>query len=141
LLQGSLFYSYILKQNLINLGYTDVSSYNTMAECLNNLDGSPDIIFYDYDVDFLNGEEVLKMIKRFYPDIYLLFSCAPEDSPVVATFLKHGAFDFFIKGEDEMKQVESILTNIHRVKKALQRKSNATFLQHQFVELSPGRIC
>jgi response regulator of citrate/malate metabolism len=141
LLQGNLFYSYIFKQNLINLGYTDISCYNTIAECLNNIDRSPDIIFYDYDVDFLDGEEVLKMIKRFYPDIYLLFSCGPEDSPVISTFLKYGAFDFFIKGGGEMKKVESILTNIHHVKNDLQKKSSINFLQNQINNLLPRRAC
>jgi DNA-binding NtrC family response regulator len=127
LLQGNLFYSYIFKQNLHNMGYTDITSFNTIAECLNHLDDTPDVIFYDYDVDFMNGEEVLKMIKRFYPDIYLLFSCSPDESKVVQTFLRNGAFDYFIKGENEMKSVEDILQNIFHVKKQLRKKRLLNF--------------
>ena len=129
LLQGNLFYSHMFKQNLINLGYRDIACFNTIAECLNHLDDAPDIIVYDYDVDFIDGEDVLKMIKKFYPHIYLVFSCAPEESGVVPKFLRHGAFDYFIKGENEMNAVEEILFNIHDGRKQLKKKSVTHLLQ------------
>ncbi len=139
LLQGNLFYSHIFKQNLINLGYRDVSSFNTIAECINHLDDMPDIIFYDYDVDFLDGEDVLKMIKKFYPEIYVLFSCAAEESGVVPKFLQHGAFDYFIKGQDEMRTVEELLINIIDVKKQLRRTNFRLFSKVKYMVCSRGK--
>jgi len=59
-------YSQFLKQ----LGYTNVHLFDNGNDCLESLDEfKPDIIFLDYNMDDLNGIDVLKQIKKFNPAI------------------------------------------------------------------------
>lgn len=127
LLDDDMFYINIFQQRLLNLGYTDISAFSDPAACFENLNPPPDIIFYDHGVDFLKGLEVLKKIKRHNPDIYLIFICGPDDVETVIQSLRHGAFDYFVKGENDAKNIDSVLTKIHRVRELLQKNNMVRF--------------
>jgi DNA-binding NtrC family response regulator len=127
LLDDDLFYMNIFQQHLVNLGYTDISAFSDPAACFEKLTPPPDIIFYDHGEDFLAGLEVLKVIKRRNPDIYMIFTCGPEDVDTVIQSLKYGAFDFFVKGENDVKNIEMVLTKIHRVRELLQKNNILRF--------------
>lgn len=121
LLDDDVFYMNIFQQHLANIGYHDISTFVDPFTCFDNLNPPPDIIFYDHGVDFLKGLEVLKMIKRYNPDIYLVFICGPDEVEAVVESLKFGAFDYFVKGDNDVKNIEMVLTKIHRVKELLKK--------------------
>ena len=123
LLDDDLFYLNIFKQHLSNLGYNDIESFSNPIDCFEHLNPVPDIIFYDHGVDFLKGLEVLKKIKRFNPEIYLIFICDAHEVKTVIQSLKYGAFDYFVKGENDSKNIEMVLTKIHRVRVLLQKNN------------------
>ena len=127
LLDDDIFYMNIFQQHLANIGYHDISTFVDPLVCFDNLNPPPDIIFYDHGVDFLKGLEVLKMIKRYNPDIYLVFICGPDEVETVVQSLKFGAFDYFVKGDNDVKNIEMVLTKIHRVKELLKKNSIARF--------------
>jgi DNA-binding NtrC family response regulator len=135
LLDDDIFYVNIFQQHLINLGYSDIKAFNDPVICFDNLNPPPDIIFYDHGVDFSAGLEILKMITRHNPDIYMIFICGPDDVETVIQSLKYGAFDYFVKGENDVKNIEMVLTKIHRVRELLQKNNVVRFKKFYSIDL------
>jgi CheY-like chemotaxis protein len=111
------------KEHLLSTGYAHVASYNNGQDCINNLTQQPDIIFLDYNMAPLDGLEVLKKIKRFNPDIYLVVLSGQEDMQVAINALKYGAFDYIIKGESDLDMINVVLQKIKNVMEMLEKKS------------------
>ncbi|MGF2414470.1 response regulator [Ferruginibacter sp.] len=112
------------KQHLFNLGYTSIEVFDNGTACLNNLIQQPEVIFLDYGMDVLNGVEVLKKIKRFNPNIYVVFISGQEDVQTAVNALKYGAFDYIVKGTDERKRIAQVLEKIHEVNELLQKRNH-----------------
>ena len=129
LLDDNMFNVNIFQQHLFNLGYTDTTVFCDPASCMEQLNPPPTIIFYDCGVNFLKGLEVLKSIKKYNPEIYLVFICGNEDVEMIIESLKYGAFDYFVKGENDVKNMEIVLTKIHRVKELL-KKNRGTWINN-----------
>lgn len=111
------------EQHLRNLGYEQVTPFHNGTECLEALTKQPDIIFLDYSMDILNGVEVLKKIKRFNPDIYVVFISGQEDVETAVNSLKYGAFDYIVKGTDEARRIEDVIVRILNVREMLKKAS------------------
>jgi polysaccharide export outer membrane protein len=135
LLDDDIFYMNIFQQHLANIGYDDITKFTDPMACFDKLNPSPDIIFYDHGVDFLKGLEVLKMIKRHNPDIYLIFICGPDEVETVIQSLKFGAFDYFVKGDNDIRNIEMVLTKIHRVRELLQKNNVVRFRRFHSVDI------
>ena len=100
-------YNQFLKQ----LGYHNVHMFDNGNDCLTNLDTlNPDIIFLDYNMDDLNGIDVLKQIKKFNPSIIVLFISGQEDIEVAVNTIKHGALDYVVKSSLSTEKMKSIIT-------------------------------
>src|SRR5258705_13308935 len=78
----------IYQQQLSNLGYRDVKQFNNADDCMYNLDQNPDVVFLDYTMDAAGQLDLLKKIKRFNPDIYVVFTTVPEEIDTVSQSLK-----------------------------------------------------
>ncbi len=125
LLAENMFYINIFEQHVLNLGYSDVSIFNSPDACMHQLDPPPDIIFYVHGADFPKDLEVLKVIKSQLRDVYMIFVCGPDNVEPVIQSLKYGAFDYFVKGEGDAKNIEMILTKIQRVRELLSKHNNS----------------
>lgn len=110
---------HMYEQMLINLGYSAVKTFESGTACLNALTEQPAIIFLDHSMELMNGIEVLKKIKRFNPDIYVVFLSGQEDVETAVTSLKFGAFDYIVKGDNDRDRIEKVLTKIQTVKEML----------------------
>jgi DNA-binding NtrC family response regulator len=135
LLDNDLFYASLLQQHLVNLGYTDISIFSDPVACFNDLNPPADIIFYHHGEDFLMELEVLKKVKRHNPDIYMIFTCGTDDVETVIQSLKYGAFDYFVKGENDAKNIEAVLKKIHRVRELLQKNRIVRFKKFNSIDL------
>jgi len=131
LLDDDIFYMHLFQQHLHNLGYRNITTFSDPLICLENLQTPPDIIFYSHGADFLQGLDVMKLIKRHNPDIYMIFICWADEVETVIQSLKYGAFDYFVKGENDSKNIEMVLTKIHRVRELLQKNTIARFTKFQ----------
>ena len=125
------FYLNILKQTLSNLGYQNVSMFESGTACLQKLNEKPDVILLDYNMDTYTGYEVLKKIKRFDPNIYVVMISSQDDVKSAVDTLKHGAFDYIQKGDDDEKVIKHVLERIIKVKDLL-KKSKPNFLKFIF---------
>jgi polysaccharide export outer membrane protein len=121
------FFLQMYQLQLKSLGFETVSIYNNGAECLDNLFHKPDIIFLDHSMDVLNGLEVLQKIKRLNPDIYVIFISAKENMEAALNSLKYGAFDYIIKGENDLENIKKVLEKIIDIKILLARKQTGIF--------------
>lgn len=109
----------LYEQFIQNLGFTDVSSFTDGMSCLNALTNEPQIIFLDHDMGTMNGLEVLKKIKRFDPDIYVVFVSGQEEIETATRSLKIGAFDYIVKGPEDTRKIEEVLQKIANVQEML----------------------
>jgi DNA-binding NtrC family response regulator len=87
----------LYEQFLRNLGYTNVKSFNAGDDCLAELKEQPDLIFLDYNMEGLNGIEVLKKIKDINPAIMVYIITGQESSVVAVEAIKNGAMDYIVK--------------------------------------------
>ena len=102
-------YNQFLKQ----LGYNNVHMFDNGNDCLAGLDEfNPDIIFLDYNMDELNGIDVLKQIKKFNPSITVLFISGQEDIEVAVNTIQHGALDYIVKSSLSTEKMKSIMERI-----------------------------
>lgn len=122
-----IFYLNIFAQHLRNLGIKDVTAFENGTDCLNKLHYMPDIIFLDYNMDTLSGFEVLKKIKRFDPNIYVVMVSSQEEIKPAIDALKHGAFDYIQKGETEEVNIHKVIQRIIDIKKLLKKPKSGMF--------------
>lgn len=115
------FYQYLFQQHLLSQGYKDITIFSSGYDCLGNLYEKPDVIFLDHNMDTISGYEVLKKIKRFDPNIYVVMVSAQEKIKTAVDSLKHGAFDYLQKGVDEENNIKRVLEKIYEVMDLLER--------------------
>lgn len=127
LVDDDLFSLNMYQQHLLNLGYDDVVTFANGTDCLHALTQQPDIIFLDHTMDVLNGLEILKKIKRFNPDIYVVFLSGQENLETAVESLKFGAFDYIPKGEYDTKRIGKVIDRILEVKQLLQKNKRSFF--------------
>ena len=114
-------------QYIANQGNYDVTSFDNSLACLNNLTQEPHIIFLDHRMDNLSGLDVLRKIKRFNPNIYVVFISGQEDIQVAVNALKLGAFDYIIKGDGDLQKIADVLKRIADIQSLLQNRSGGFF--------------
>jgi len=103
----------LYKQFLKQLGYNNIFLFDNGNDCLTHLDiTKPDIIFLDYNMDELNGIDVLKQIKKFDPSITVLFISGQEDIEIAVNTIKHGALDYIVKSSLSTEKMKSIMERI-----------------------------
>ena len=112
----------IYKKHLENTGYTDVSCFESGEACLNLLIQNPDVIFLDYEMNSLSGLEVLKKIKRFNPDIFIVFLSGQENIATAVNALKYGAFDYIVKSDGQLLSIQKVLNKIAQTKQLMLEK-------------------
>lgn len=125
------FYLSIFEKRLLNNGYQVISSFTNGVDCLNALDQKPDVIFIDHHMDTFSGYEVLKKIKRFDPNIFVVMVSGQEDIKTAVDSLKHGAFDYILKSNDEEQKINEVLEKIAKVKD-LQARNKPSILKSIF---------
>jgi len=116
------FYIELLKQRLLTKGFERISTFLNGVDCLNALSSKPDVIFLDHNMDTFSGYEVLKKIKRYDPNIFVVMVSGQEDIKTAVDSLKHGAFDYILKSDDEETKISEVLSKIEKVKELQTRR-------------------
>ena len=131
IVDDDVFYQSIIEQYIYGIGYTEVKKFNDGLSFLDSINENPDVVFLDYVMETLTGYEVLKKIKRFNPNIYVVMVSSQEEIKTVVDTLKHGAFDYIQKNELDEKSVKQVLQKIIEVKDHL-KKTKPSFLRQFF---------
>lgn len=125
LVDDDLFCLKLMEHALRGNGYHDIHTFESGSECLNNLTEEPDIIFLDQMMGSVSGLDVLKAIKRFNPDIYVVFVSGQQQVEVAVESLKFGAFDYIVKNETQRTKLTSVLDKIMTLRARLSQKKPA----------------
>jgi two-component system response regulator AtoC len=76
--------------------------YMKGKDCLANLYRKPSVITLDYNLPDITGYEVLKSVKQQHPDIQVLIISEQQDIATAVKLLKEGAYDYFVKKDEEI---------------------------------------
>ncbi len=111
----------VYQQCLARMGCERMKVYDNGQDCINELVEHPDLVLIDYMMEPLNGLEVLKKIKRFNPDVYLVMISGQTNLQVAVNAMKYGAFDYIIKGDTESEQIAAVLHKMLHVMNLVKR--------------------
>jgi DNA-binding NtrC family response regulator len=124
----------LYNQFLQNLGYTNVTSFTGGDECLDHMNAFPELIFLDYNMEGLNGVDVLKQIKKNNPSVIVFIITGKEDPIVAAEAIKYGAMDYVVKSSlspDKMKAIMQKVENVY-IENPASRGSKKSFFNKIF---------
>lgn len=128
IVDDDIFCANVYEQFLKNSGYSDITYYSNGNDCLSNLNSIPDIILLDHNMEGITGFEVLKKIKRYNPNIYVIMISGQENINTAVNALKYGAFDYLIKDKTVNDKLSHIIEKIIKIKQVM-RESNPTIIQ------------
>ena len=100
------------KHILAGIGFTEITTFESGLKFLDCLTENPQVVFLDHNMEEMTGFEVLKKIKRFDPDIYVVMHSSQQNMNVALDSLKHGAFDYVIKGAGDETKIQHVMKRI-----------------------------
>lgn len=107
----------LYKQFMKQLGYTNIELFDNGHDCLESLpEMHPDVIFLDYNMEGLNGMDVLKKIKEFDKNIVVLFISGQEDIQVAINAMKQGAVDYLVKSSLSTDKLREVMDRVEDLK-------------------------
>lgn len=112
IVDDDIFTCHVYTKHLNNLDFSNIQTYQSGVDCVNNLIEKPEIIFLDYQMEHLDGFETLKKIKRFDPEIFVIMVSGQTDMSSAIESLKFGAFDYIIKKEGDLDKITKTLNRI-----------------------------
>lgn len=115
--------SALYEQHLKNKSFNNIQVFNEGQLAINALVEQPEIVLLDHQMDEMDGVEVLRKIKRFNPDIYVIFISGQEEIDIAVTSLKYGAFDYIVKGPNDTNKISQVISKIFEVKEDLKMSS------------------
>ena len=105
------------RQGLENIGYKDIHLFLNGVICINNLHLKPFIIFLNHPIDESSGFDVLKKIRQQYPNIYVVIMSNQENVNLAVDVLRNGAFDYIVKGDNEISKMSQVIERIFSLDK------------------------
>ena len=117
----------VYDQHLKNLGIGNVSTFSNGMACIDSLDQNPDIVFLDFNMEEMDGKDVLLKIKRVNPNIFVVMVSGQDEIDNAVDLLKYGAFDYLVKGKDEMEKMRKVIAKIIEFKDELERRRPSLF--------------
>ena len=122
LVDDDMIYLKLLEIELLSQGDFDITTYATGERCLENLQGTPDVIVLDYHLDgidktAMNGIETLDKIKAIFPDIAVIMLSSQDSIDIAISCMHHKAFDYVVKSETAFLRLKKIIPAIFQYKK------------------------
>ncbi len=113
----------MLKDYLSERFLFDLKVFESGEEALQNIGLNPEIVILDYHLsgknrDAKNGLQVLQDVKEKSPDTQVVMLSGQDKLEVAVESMRHGAYDYVVKGETAFSRIENVLTNIGELHKA-----------------------
>ena len=94
-----------------------LKTYENGEDAIRDMNLNPSIVVLDFHLNShlpnaQNGVEVLKKIKELSPHTQVIMLSGQDKLDVAVESMKHGAYDYVIKGETAFSRMENILDNI-----------------------------
>ena len=119
-------YNKLISSYLKSNNFTNIMSFYSGEEVINNLYRNPDIIIQDFLLDDgMNGIDVLKKAKEMGNDIDFIFLSGQDNIDVAINTMKYGAYDYIVKDQMALKKMVNKINKIQSVNKLV--KSNKRY--------------
>ncbi|MBN1767754.1 MAG: response regulator [Prolixibacteraceae bacterium] len=119
-------YNKLISSYLKSNNFTNIMSFYSGEEVINNLYRNPDIIIQDFLLDDgMNGIDVLKKAKEMGNDIEFIFLSGQDNIDVAINTMKYGAYDYIVKDQMALKKMVNKINKIQSVNKLV--KSNKRY--------------
>ncbi len=102
----------VLNRMLRKIGYDNIRSFTTGADCLQNLQQNPKVIFLDYQMDDMDGLQVLWEIKKYNPFTNVIFCTAHNNIELAVSAIKYGSAEFLLKENISIKKISDALESL-----------------------------
>ncbi len=116
----------------------EVTRFSTAKDVLANLGKKPDLVTLDYSLPDAKGEQVLKKIKEYDPNIAVILLSGQNDIAKAIELLKAGANDYIVKDENakdmlwnaivRIKETQTLKREVAQLKEELHSKSDPSSL-------------
>jgi DNA-binding NtrC family response regulator len=126
-------YNKLVVNFLEKSGYTNVKSFNNGEDCLRNLKLKPEVVIQDYLLEGLNGIEVLKRAKKYYPETEFIFLSGQDSMEVAVNTMRYGAYDYIVKNEMTLDRVVDKIEKIMKAKKLARSNKRIKFFMLGFI--------
>lgn len=110
------FYLQLFHYHLKSLGLRDVYVFDNGKDCLNSLVLEPDLILLDHYMKPMDGMEALAEIKKYNPDIFVIYISGQEEIHVPIIAKENGAFDYLVKTDVTEDKLKLIIEKIQAIK-------------------------
>jgi len=105
--------------------FTNVESYLSGEEALNNMHKNPDIIIQDYLLEGMTGIEVLIKAKKINPTVEFIFLSGQDSIDIAINSMKYGAYDYIVKDQMALQKMVNKINKINSVTELV--KSNKRY--------------
>jgi DNA-binding NarL/FixJ family response regulator len=107
------------EKELYKRGFTNLKSFTSGEDFLNEPTQSCDVLILDYHLDSINnqamdGLEILKIVKKKNPNTKVLMLSGDDDLIVAENALKYGASEYIVKSKTANTRLELALNSIKR---------------------------
>ncbi len=109
----------------------EVHVFGTGEDCLNKLHLNPAIISLDYTLPDINGEDMLKAIKKINPKTHVIILSGQKDVETAINLLKKGASDYISKGVETQ---EHLLKSVNLLKENSSLHEEIKILKNELTE-------
>lgn len=94
-----------------------ISLFNTGEECLKHLANRPDVIILDFHLnsvskDAATGMEILKTIKKHYPEIPVIMLSSQERYAIAMQTIQKGAEQYVVKDKTAFEKIAEMIKEI-----------------------------
>jgi DNA-binding NtrC family response regulator len=107
----------MLKDHISGKFQYQLKTYSSGEDAIRDMNLKPAIVVLDFHLsanipNAQNGVEVLKKIKELSPHTEVIMLSGQDKIDVAIDSMKHGAYDYVIKGETAFSRMENLLNNI-----------------------------
>lgn len=126
--EDDLLYAKMLRHKLSMDPDFEVSVFNDGASFLKQLRENPSVVTLDHSLPDISGLELLKKIKKEYPNINVVVLSAQEDVGTAVEMLRSGAYDYIIKDAGSMDKVWHV---VHQANEKRSLQDEVEFLTNE----------
>ncbi len=105
-----------------------VHVFTTGKECIDNLHLNPSVVTLDYQLPDMKGEDVLKSVLSFNPNIKTIILSGQQDVSTAVELIKLGAYDYITKDEETK---DRLLIAINHIKEQVQLSEQVASLKSE----------
>jgi two-component system, NtrC family, response regulator AtoC len=106
----------------------EIKSFYNANDFLRALNESPDVVTLDFRLPDMSGLDVLKRIKQNDNEIQVILISEQDDTDVVVSLLKLGAFDYITKSNDIK---DRLLNTIQNLRNGIGLRNEITLLKKE----------